>query len=150
MTAETKLIVLYLLAVPAVLLGFTAASMFVGSVLHTTIWNAGTHGYSEILYAFSSAANNNGSAFAGITANTQWMNTTLGLTMLVGRLFLIIPVLAIAGSLVRKPVVPTTSGTIATHTPVFGGLVVAVIVIIAGLTYFPALTLGPLFEHLSF
>ena len=146
---ETKLIVLYLLAVPAVLLGFTGASMFVGSVLHTTIWNPGTHGFSEILYAFASAANNNGSAFAGITANTQWMNTTLGLTMLVGRFFLIIPVLAIGGSLARKPKIPTTSGTLATHTPLFGGLVVAVIVIIAGLTYFPAMALGPILEHLS-
>ncbi|HEY7106299.1 MAG TPA: potassium-transporting ATPase subunit KdpA [Acidimicrobiia bacterium] len=145
---ETKLIVLYLIAVPAVLLGFTAASMFVDSVFHTTIWNAGTHGFSEMLYAFASAANNNGSAFAGITANTQWMNTTLGLTMLVGRFFLIIPVLAIAGSLARKPRVPTTSGTLATHTPLFGGLVVAVIVIIAGLTYFPALALGPILEQL--
>jgi K+-transporting ATPase ATPase A chain len=77
------------------------------------------------------------------------MDTTLGLTMLVGRFFLIIPVLAIAGSLVRKPTVPTTSGTLATHTGVFGGLVVAVIVIIAGLTYFPAMALGPLFEQLS-
>ncbi len=145
---ETKLIVLYLIAVPAVLLGFTGASMFVDSVLHTTIWNPGTHGFSEILYAFASAANNNGSAFAGITANTQWMNTTLGLAMLVGRFFLIIPVLAIAGSLARKPKVPTTSGTLATHTPLFGGLVVAVIVIIAGLTYFPALALGPILEQL--
>ena len=145
---ETKLIVLYLIAVPAVLLGFTGASMFVNSVLHTTIWVPGTHGFSEILYAFASAANNNGSAFAGITANTQWMNTALGLTMLVGRFFLIIPVLAIAGSLARKPKVPTTSGTLATHTPLFGGLVVAVIVIIAGLTYFPALALGPILEQL--
>ena len=102
---------------PAVLLGFTGASMFVGSVLHTTIWNSGTHGFSEILYAFTSAANNNGSAFAGITANTQWMNTTLGLAMLVGRFFLIIPVLAIAGSLARKPKVPTTSGTLADAHP---------------------------------
>ena len=80
---ETKLIVLYLIAVPAMLLGFTGASMFVGSVLHTTIWNPGTHGFSEVLYAFSSAANNNGSAFAGITGNTDWMNVTLGLAMLV-------------------------------------------------------------------
>ena len=145
---ETKLIVLYLIAVPAVLLGFTGASMFVDSVLNVSIWNPGTHGFSEILYAFASAANNNGSAFAGITANTQWMNTTLGLAMLVGRFFLIIPVLAIAGSLARKPKVPTTSGTLATHTPLFGGLVVAVVVIIAGLTYFPALALGPILEQL--
>ena len=145
---ETKLIVLYLIAVPAVLLGFAAASMFVDSVLHTTIWNSGTHGFSEILYAFASAANNNGSGFAGVTAATQWMDTTLGLAMLVGRFFLIIPVLAIAGSLARKPKVPTTSGTLATHTPLFGGLVVAVIVIIAGLTYFPALALGPILEQL--
>jgi len=146
---ETKLIVLYVIAVPAVLITFTGASLFIHSVLHTTIWNSGTHGFSEILYAFSSAANNNGSAFAGITANTQWMNTTLGITMLVGRFFLIIPVLAIAGSLVRKPTVPTTSGTLATHTPLFGGLVVAVVVIIAGLTYFPALALGPILEQLK-
>ena len=145
---ETKLIVLYLLAVPAVLLGFTSASMFVSSVLHTTIWNSGTHGFSEVLYAFTSAANNNGSAFAGITGNTQWMNTTQGLAMLVGRFFLIIPVLAIAGSLARKPTVPTTSGTLATHTTVFAGLVVAVVVIIVGLTYFPAVALGPILEHL--
>ncbi|HVV35337.1 MAG TPA: potassium-transporting ATPase subunit KdpA [Acidimicrobiales bacterium] len=145
---ETKLLVLYLLAVPAVLLGFTAASLFVQSVLHTTIWNAGTHGFSEIFYAFTSAAQNNGSAFAGITAATPWMDTTMGLTMLVGRFFLMIPVLAIAGSLVRKPTVPTTSGTLATHTAVFGGLVTAVIFIVAGLTYFPALALGPILEHL--
>jgi len=145
---ETKLIVLYLIAVPAVLLGFAAASMFVQSVLHTTIWNSGPHGFSEIFYAFASAAGNNGSAFAGITANTQWMNTTLGIAMLVGRFFLIIPVLAIAGSLARKPKVPTTSGTLATSTPLFGGLVTAVIVIVAGLTYLPALALGPVLEQL--
>jgi K+-transporting ATPase ATPase A chain len=145
---ETKLIVLYIIAVPAVLLGFAGASMFVDSVLHVTIWVPGTHGFSEIFYAFASAANNNGSAFAGITANTQWMNTTLGLAMLVGRFFLIIPVLAIAGSFARKPKVPTTSGTLATHTPLFGGLVVAVVLIVAGLTYFPALALGPILEQL--
>ena len=116
--------------------------------MHVTILNSGTHGFSEIFYAFSSAANNNGSGFAGVTAATTWMDTTLGLAMLVGRFFLIIPVMAIAGSLGRKPKVPTTSGTLATHTGVFAGLVVAVVVIVAGLTYFPAVALGPILEHL--
>ena len=96
--AEMKLVVLYVLAMPLVLLGFAAASMFVGSVKNVTIWNPGPHGLSEILYAFTSGSNNNGSAFAGITAATQWMDTTLGIAMLVGRFLLIIPVLAIAGS----------------------------------------------------
>jgi K+-transporting ATPase ATPase A chain len=147
--AEMKLVVLYILAMPLVLLGFAAASMFVGSVKHVTIFNPGPHGLSEILYAFTSGSNNNGSAFAGITANTQWMDTTLGVAMLVGRFMLIVPVLGIAGSLARKQPSPTTAGTFPTHTPLFGGLVIGVTLIVAGLTFFPALALGPIVEHLS-
>jgi K+-transporting ATPase ATPase A chain len=147
--AEMKLVVLYVLAMPLVLLGFAAASMFVGSVRNVTIWNPEEHGLSEILYAFSSAANNNGSAFAGITAATQWMDTTMGIAMLVGRFFLIIPVLAIAGSMARKQPAPVTAGTFPTHTPLFGGLVIGVTLIVAGLTFFPALALGPIVEQLS-
>jgi K+-transporting ATPase ATPase A chain len=146
---EMKMVALYVLAMPAVVLGFTAASMFVDSVLDTTMWNEGPHGFSEILYAFTSAGNNNGSAFAGITAATHWMDTTLGLAMLVGRFFLIIPVLALAGSLAQKRVMPATTGTFPTHTPLFVGLVIGVVVIVGGLTFFPALALGPIVEHLS-
>jgi K+-transporting ATPase ATPase A chain len=146
---EMKMISLYVLAMPASVLAFTAASMFVDSVLDTTMWNPGAHGFTEILYAFTSASNNNGSAFAGITAATPWMDTTLGLVMLVGRFFLIIPVLGIAGSLAAKQVMPSTTGTFPTHTPLFVGLVIGVVLIVAGLTFFPALALGPIFEHLS-
>ncbi len=146
--AEMKLVVLYVLAMPVVLLSLAAASVLLGSALASRA-NPGPHGLSEILYAFASAANNNGSAFAGLSTATQWYDTTLGLAMLVGRFFLIIPVLAIAGSLARKQPVPVTAGTFPTHTPLFGGLVVGVVVIVAGLTFFPALALGPLVEHLS-
>ena len=144
---EMKLVVLYVLAMPAVLLAFAAASVLLDSALTTN--NPGAHGLSEILYAFTSASNNNGSAFAGLTTATQWYDTTLGVAMLVGRFFLIIPVLAIAGSLARKQPAPATAGTFPTHTPLFGGLVVGVVVIVAGLTFFPALALGPIVEQLS-
>jgi K+-transporting ATPase ATPase A chain len=146
---EMKMIALYVLAMPTVLLGFTAASMFVGSVKSTTMWNSGPHGFSEILYAFTSASNNNGSAFAGITAATHWMDTTMGIAMLVGRFFLIIPVLGLAGALARKRVMPATTGTFPTHTPLFVGLVIGVVVVVGGLTFFPALALGPIVEHLT-
>jgi K+-transporting ATPase ATPase A chain len=146
---EMKMVALYVLAMPTVLLGFTAASMFVDSVMNTTMWNSGPHGFSEILYAFTSASNNNGSAFAGITAATQWMDTTMGIAMLVGRFFLVIPVLALAGSLAQKRIMPATAGTFPTHTPLFVGLVIGVVVIVGGLTFFPALALGPIVEHLS-
>jgi K+-transporting ATPase ATPase A chain len=146
---EMKMVALYVLAMPTVLLGFTAASMFVDSVTNTTMWNSGAHGFSEILYAFTSASNNNGSAFAGVTAATHWMDTTLGIAMLVGRFFLVIPVLALAGSLAQKRVMPATTGTFPTHTPLFVGLVIGVVVIVGGLTFFPALALGPIVEHLS-
>jgi K+-transporting ATPase ATPase A chain len=133
---------------PLALLGFAAASMFVSSIKDTTIANPGAHGLSEILYMYTSGANNNGSAFAGVTA-TQWTDVTMGIAMLIGRFFLIIPVLAIAGSMARKHASPPTLGTFPTHTPLFGGLVVGVVVIVAGLTFFPALALGPIVEQLS-
>ena len=100
------------------------------------------------MYAFASSAGNNGSAFAGLTTNTNWYNTTMGITMLVGRFFLIIPMLAIAGSLVRKQATPANAGTFRTDTPLFGGLLTAIVVIVAGLTFFPVLALGPIVEHL--
>jgi K+-transporting ATPase ATPase A chain len=146
--AEMKLVILYVLAMPLVLLGFAAASVLLGTAL-ASLNNPGPHGLSEILYAFASGANNNGSAFAGLGAATPWYDTTIGLAMLVGRFFLIIPVLAIAGSMARKHPVPVTAGTFPTHTPLFGGLLVGVVLIVAGLTFFPALALGPLVEHLS-
>jgi potassium-transporting ATPase potassium-binding subunit len=144
---EMKLVVLYVLAMPLVLLGFAAVSVLLDSALTTN--NPGAHGLSEILYAFTSGSNNNGSAFAGLTTATQWYDTTLGIAMLVGRFFLIIPVLAIAGSMARKQPVPATAGTFPTHTPLFGGLVIGVVAIVAGLTFFPALALGPIVEQLS-
>jgi K+-transporting ATPase ATPase A chain len=102
-----------------------------------------------MVYTYASAANSNGSAFAGISANTQWFNSTLGIVMLAGRYLLIIPVLAIGGSLGRKQIVPETAGTFRTDTPLFAGLLVAVTVILVGLTYFPILALGPIVEHLA-
>ena len=109
--------------------------------------NSGAHGFSEILYAFSSASENNGSAFAGLNVNTPWYNLFLGLAMLIGRFGFILPTLAVAGSLAAKKKVPTTSGTLPTHGPLFVGLLVGVVVVIGALTFFPALSLGPLVEH---
>jgi K+-transporting ATPase ATPase A chain len=148
-SSEIKLVALYILAMPAAVLGFAAASTFVDSVKEVTVSNPGQHGLTEILYAFTSAGNNNGSAFAGIDAATTWMDTTLGLAMLVGRFFLVLPVLALAGALGRKRVVPATPGTLPTHTPLFAGLVIGVVIVVGGLTFFPALALGPIVEHLS-
>ena len=146
---EVKLVALYILAMPLAVLGFLGASMFVDSVSDTTIFNPGPHGFSEMMYAYTSAANNNGSAFAGITGGTQWGNTTLGLAMLIGRFFLIIPTLALAGSLARKQHVPPSEGTFPTHTPLFVVLVIGVIFIVGALTFLPALSLGPIVEQLS-
>jgi K+-transporting ATPase ATPase A chain len=111
--------------------------------------NTGPHGLTEITYAFTSAANNNGSAFGGLTGNTDWFNTTLGISMLIGRFVLIIAALAIAGSLARKQPVPASAGTFPTDTPLFTGLLLGVVVIVVGLTYFPVLALGPIVEHLG-
>jgi K+-transporting ATPase ATPase A chain len=109
--------------------------------------NAGPHGLSEILYAYTSGAGNNGSAFAGLNANTPWWNVTLGLAMLGGRFLMIMPVLAIAGCMVGKKVVPPGPGSFPTNGALFAGLLVAVVVIVGALTFFPALSLGPIVEH---
>ncbi|MGC5410616.1 potassium-transporting ATPase subunit KdpA, partial [Streptomyces sp. DT225] len=114
-----------------------------------SVANPGAHGFSEILYAYTSGANNNGSAFAGLAADTPWFNTTIGLAMLLGRFLPMVFVLALAGSLAEQRPVPATSGTLPTHTPLFSGLLAAVVVVVAGLTYFPALALGPLAEGLA-
>jgi K+-transporting ATPase ATPase A chain len=146
--SEMKLVTLYILAMPAAVLILAGVSVVLPTVLHTSIANPGAHGLSEVLYAFASAGNNNGSAFGGLTGNTAWMNSALGVAMLVGRFLLIIPVLAIGGSLARKQPVPVTAGTFPTTSPLFGGLVAGVVVIVAGLTFFPALALGPIVEAL--
>ncbi|HEY7286866.1 MAG TPA: potassium-transporting ATPase subunit KdpA, partial [Vicinamibacterales bacterium] len=109
--------------------------------------NSGAHGLSEILYAYTSQTENNGSAFAGITVNTPWYDLTGALCMLFGRFLFIIPVLAIAGSLARKKAVPTSAGTLPTHGPLFVGLLVATVIVVGALTFFPALSLGPIVEH---
>jgi K+-transporting ATPase ATPase A chain len=113
-----------------------------------TIFNPGVHGFSEVLYAFSSASNNNGSAFAGLGANTPFYNGLLGLAMLVGRFWVMLPVLAIAGSLAKKKHVPPGAGTLPTHTPLFVLLLLSVVVVVGALSFFPALALGPIVEHL--
>ena len=149
---EIKLASLYILVTPTLVLIGTALSFALpgirADVETVSIWNPGTHGLSEVLYAFTSAANNNGSAFAGLTANTPWLNTALGVVMLLGRFVPIVLVLALAGSLARQDVVPSTAGTLPTYTPQFAGLLGGVAVIVTALTYFPVLTLGPLAEGL--
>ncbi|GHF53373.1 potassium-transporting ATPase subunit KdpA [Streptomyces morookaense] len=155
-TREIKLAACYILITPTLVLGFTAVSM----VMHTppnsilngaanSVNGSGAHGFSEVLYAYTSGANNNGSAFAGLNANTQWYNTTIGLAMLLGRFLPMVFVLALAGSLAEQKPVPETAGTLRTEKPLFAGLLVGAIVIITGLTYFPALALGPMAEGLS-
>ncbi len=146
--AEMKLVVLYILIVPVLILVFTGISVVMDSA-QSSILNPGPHGLTEVTYAFSSAANNNGSAFGGLTGNTDWYNVTLGVAMLAGRFLLIVPVLAIAGALARKPRVPVSSGTFPTGTPLFAGLLVGVVLIVVGLTYFPVLSLGPVVEQLG-
>jgi potassium-transporting ATPase potassium-binding subunit len=112
------------------------------------VFNPGPHGFSEVLYAFSSAANNNGSAFGGLSANTPFYNTLLGVAMFLGRFFVKIPVLALAGALVQKKIVPAGAGTLPTHTPLFVAMLVGTIVIVGALTFIPSLALGPIVEHL--
>jgi K+-transporting ATPase ATPase A chain len=149
---EIKLASLYILVTPALVLLGTASSFAIPGVRQdvegTSIWNPGVHGLSEVLYAFTSAANNNGSAFAGLTANTPWLNTALGVAMLLGRFVPIVLVLALAGSLAAQERIPASAGTLPTHRPQFVGLLTVVSVVITALTYFPVLTLGPLAEGL--
>jgi K+-transporting ATPase ATPase A chain len=133
--------------VPFVVLLFTAISVVMHSSV-ASISNPGPHGLTEVTYAFTSAANNNGSAFGGLNGNTDWFNTTLGISMLFGRFALMVPVLAIAGSLGRKQKIPPSAGTFPTGTPLFALLLAGIAVIVVGLTYFPVLALGPIVEHL--
>jgi K+-transporting ATPase ATPase A chain len=150
---EIKLVSLFILTTPTLVLLGTALSFAIPAVRadveSTSIWNPGLHGFSEVLYAFTSAANNNGSAFAGLTANTPWFNTALGVAMLLGRFLPIVFVLALAGSLAAQDRLPVTAGTLPTHRPQFVGLHVGTVVIVSALTYFPVLALGPLAEGLS-
>jgi K+-transporting ATPase ATPase A chain len=143
---EMKLVTLYILAMPFALLTFAAASVVLKSA---NTYQAGPHGLSEVLYNFASSANNNGSAFAYQGTGTQWYTVTQGISMLIGRFFVMVPVLAIAGSLAAKPKIPATAGTMPTHNALFGALLAGVVFIVAGLTFFPALALGPILEHLS-
>ena len=144
---EMKLAALYILTMPVIVLGGTAVAMSLPGPKEA-ILNPGPHGLSEVLYAFMSAGNNNGSAFAGLSVNTEFYNTVLGLTMLAGRFIPIILVLALAGSLASQQQVPETAGTLPTHGPLFIGMLTGVVVIVAGLTFFPVLALGPLAEGL--
>jgi potassium-transporting ATPase potassium-binding subunit len=144
---DVKMAMLVVLIFPLVILGFSAISA-VKPYGTSSILNPGPHGLSEILYAFTSGAGNNGSAFAGITVNTPWYDTTIGLTMLAGRFLMIIPMLAIAGNLAGKKYVPPSLGTFPVTTPLFTVLLIGVIVIVGALTFFPALSLGPILEHL--
>jgi potassium-transporting ATPase potassium-binding subunit len=156
---EVKMAMLALIACAAALLLFTGISSVI-EFARDGYWNppgaatanannTGPHGFAEILYAYSSGVGNNGSAFAGINVNTPWYNLTIGLSMLIGRFLIIIPMLAVAGSLAAKRHVPVTPGTLPTHGPLFVGVLVATIIIVGALTFFPALSLGPIVEHLS-
>lgn len=147
-TREIKFAACYILITPALVLGFTALAMALPTPAHS-MSNGGAHGFSEVLYAYTSAGNNNGSAFAGLNANTQWFNTTTGLAMLLGRFLPMVFVLALAGSLAEQQPVPATAGTLRTEKPLFTFLLAGTIVIVTGLTYFPALALGPLAEGLA-
>ncbi len=144
---EMKLAMLAVLVLPLVILSFTAVSAVLPTALES-LANSGPRGLTELLYAYSSAAGNNGSAFAGLNVNTPWFNTTLGITMMLGRFAYVIPVMAIAGSLAAKKKVPASPGTFPTRSPLFVSLLVGVILILGGLQYFPALALGPIVEHL--
>ncbi|MFJ4709934.1 potassium-transporting ATPase subunit KdpA [Streptomyces anulatus] len=147
-TRQIKLAACYILVTPALVLGFTAVAMALPTPADS-MTNSGAHGFSEILYAYTSGANNNGSAFAGLNADTQWFNTTIGIAMLLGRFLPMVFVLALAGSLAEQKPVPETAGTLRTDKPLYAGLLVGTILIITGLTYFPALALGPLAEGLA-
>lgn len=145
---DVKMAMLAVLIFPLFVLVFTAISSVSSGFGTSSVNNPGPHGLSEMLYAFTSAAGNNGSAFAGLNANTPWYNVTIGLATLAGRFMVIIPVLAIAGSLARKKFTPPSAGTFPVSTPTFSMLLIAVIVIVGALTFFPVLSLGPILEHL--
>jgi len=144
---DVKMAMLVTLIFPLVILGFTSVSVL-KDFGTSSILNPGPHGFSEIIYAYSEGAGNNGSAFGGLTANTLWYDTTIGLTVLAGRFLMIIPMLAIAGNLAQKKFVPPSLGTFPVTTPLFTVLLIGVILIVGALTFFPALSLGPILEHL--
>jgi K+-transporting ATPase ATPase A chain len=144
---DVQMAMLAVLVFPLVILVFTGISVVSPDFGTSSIWNPGPHGLSEILYAYTSGTANNGSAFAGISANTRWYNSTIGVSMLIGRFLIIIPMLALAGNLARKAVVPPSLGTFPVTTPLFATLLTSVIVIVGVLTFFPVLSLGPIVEH---
>jgi K+-transporting ATPase ATPase A chain len=145
---EMTFAMLAVLILPLVILGFTAVSAMLPFAV-ASIGTSGPHGLSEILYAYTSTAGNNGSAFGGLTGNTPWYNTTLGIAMLLGRFAYVVPVMAIAGSLAAKVKAPASAGTFPTDGPLFVGLLIGIILILGGLQFFPALALGPVVEHLA-
>jgi K+-transporting ATPase ATPase A chain len=145
---EVKMSMLAILILPLSILGFTAIAVVVQPGL-VGLQNAGPHGFSEAMYAYVSGTGNNGSAFAGLTANSLFYNTTIGLAMLIGRFAMIVPMLAVAGSLAGQEIVPPSAGTFPTTGPLWVGLLVGVILIMGGLTYFPAVALGPIVEHFA-
>jgi K+-transporting ATPase ATPase A chain len=146
---DVKLSMLYVLIFPLIILSLTAVFIMLPNVGLASLNNAGPHGLTEILYAFTSGAGNNGSAFAGLNANTWWYNVMLGWDMLFGRLLMMIPVLALAGNLAQKKSVPPSPGTFPVNTALFSALLVGVILLLGALTFFPALSLGPILEHLQ-
>jgi K+-transporting ATPase ATPase A chain len=145
---DVKMVMLYVLIFPLSILGFSAIALMMPNLGLASLNNGGPHGLSEILYAYTSTTANNGSAFAGLNANTHWYNLSLGAAMLVGRFLMIVPMLALAGNLARKKLVPPSPGTFPVNTPLFTVLLVGVILIVGALTFFPALSLGPILEHL--
>jgi K+-transporting ATPase ATPase A chain len=145
---EVKMTILALLSLPLSILGWTALATVLPAGL-AGIANAGPHGFSEILYAYTEGTANNGSAFAGLSANTLFYNLTIAAAMLIGRFIFVIPMLAVAGSLAQKKLLAPSAGTFPTHSPQFVGLLVGVILIVGGLTYFPAIALGPVTEQVA-
>jgi K+-transporting ATPase ATPase A chain len=145
---DVKMAMLYVLIFPLSILGFTAIALMMPNLGLASLGNAGPHGLTEILYAYTSTTANNGSAFQGLNANTHWYNLSLSAAMLIGRFLMIVPMLALAGNLGFKKLVPPSPGTFPVHTPLFTVLLVGVILIVGSLTFFPALSLGPLLEHL--
>jgi len=145
---DVQMAMLYLLIFPLIILGFAAVAVLMPNLGLSALTNHGPHGLSEILYAYASATGNNGSAFAGLSSNTHWYNYSLGFAMFFGRFMMIVPMLAIAGNLAGKKIVPETAGTFPVTTPLFTVLLTSVIVIVGALTFFPALSLGPILEHL--
>jgi K+-transporting ATPase ATPase A chain len=145
---EMKMAALLILIMPLIVLGFTALAVTTEAG-KAAVYNPGAHGFSEILYAYTSQGNNNGSAFAGLGANNPFYNLTGGLAMLFARYWLAIPTLALAGSLVQKKKVPTSAGTLPTHTPLFIAWLIAIVILVAALNFIPAMALGPIVEHLQ-